>query len=100
MLAAIVFLACRHTGNARTFKEICAVVPQASVKVCVLLGGGARGGGGEIGGRQVGSDREGGELRLLAKRCCPCAHPAALKLPTSTASTAAGDWAHLQVGGA
>ncbi len=33
MLAAIVFLACRHTGNARTFKEICAVVPQASVKV-------------------------------------------------------------------
>lgn len=33
VLAAIVFLACRHTGNARTFKEICAVVPQASVKV-------------------------------------------------------------------
>ncbi|KAI7835903.1 hypothetical protein COHA_010206 [Chlorella ohadii] len=32
VLAAIVFLACRHTGNARTFKEICAVVPQASVK--------------------------------------------------------------------
>ena len=33
VLAAIVFLACRHTGNPRTFKEICAVVPQASVKV-------------------------------------------------------------------
>ncbi|EFN54856.1 hypothetical protein CHLNCDRAFT_24273 [Chlorella variabilis] len=32
VLAAIVFLACRHTGNPRTFKEICAVVPQASVK--------------------------------------------------------------------
>ena len=32
VLAAIVFLACRHTNNARTFKEICAVVPQASVK--------------------------------------------------------------------
>jgi hypothetical protein len=33
VLSAIVFLACRHTGNARTFKEIVAVVPQARVKV-------------------------------------------------------------------
>ncbi len=33
VLAAIVHLACRHTGNPRTFKEICAVVPQASVNV-------------------------------------------------------------------
>lgn len=40
MLAAIVFLACRHTGNARTFKEICAVVPQASVKVGPTRAGG------------------------------------------------------------
>lgn len=46
VLAAIVFLACRHTGNARTFKEICAVVPQASVKVSEtwLFDGGVPGG--------------------------------------------------------
>lgn len=43
VLAAIVFLACRHTGNARTFKEICAVVPQASVKVGGQAGSGTCG---------------------------------------------------------
>lgn len=32
VVAAVVFLACRQTGYPRTFKEICAFVPQAKVK--------------------------------------------------------------------
>jgi transcription initiation factor TFIIB len=32
VVAAVVFLACRQTGYSRTFKEICAFVPEARVK--------------------------------------------------------------------
>ena len=32
VIAAVVFLACRQTGYPRTFKEICAFVPQAKIK--------------------------------------------------------------------
>lgn len=32
IVAAVIFLACRQTGNPRTFKEICAFVPKAKVK--------------------------------------------------------------------
>lgn len=32
VVAAVIFLACRQTGNPRTFKEICAFVPKASKK--------------------------------------------------------------------
>ena len=36
--SAVIFLACRQTGYPRTFKEICASVPQAAKKVQQLLG--------------------------------------------------------------
>jgi transcription initiation factor TFIIIB Brf1 subunit/transcription initiation factor TFIIB len=33
VFCAVIFLACRQTGYPRTFKEICATVPQAEKKV-------------------------------------------------------------------
>ena len=46
VLAAVVFIACRQTGNARSFKEICKVVANASVKASRARGVEGEGGGG------------------------------------------------------
>lgn len=42
--AAVIFLACRQCGYSRSFKEICAFVPQASKKARASRGGGGFGG--------------------------------------------------------
>lgn len=70
--SAVIFLACRQTGYPRTFKEICASVPQAAKKV---RGPGAGEAGEEVGTPQgsVGALRFGVGLRgvWLPTRLCP-----------------------------